>query len=118
MASWVLARHGLEVTPASRMRLLKQIAEAALDAGWAMKRAAQGDYTPDLKAIRFPSIEAAKPEPTLTWSTLFERWRAETKPEASTLVTWRSVVKSLRAYLNEDSVARLTAKQVSDWKTN
>jgi hypothetical protein len=116
LTSWVLARHGLEVTPSSRLRLLRQVAEAALDAGWAMKRASQGDYTPDPKANRFPPIVARSGRENVTLTNLFDRWQAETKPAASTLSTWRGVVRSLREHLKHDDVGRITADDVIGWK--
>jgi integrase len=116
LASWVLARHGLEVTANSRLRLLQQVAEAALDAGWAMKRAAFGDYTPDPKANRFPPITGQPSAPGLTFEALFEHWRAETKPSPSTLGTWKPVLVSLRAHVESESVLRLTARDITAWK--
>jgi len=80
LTSWVLARHGLEVTPNSRLMLLRQVAEAALQAGWAMKRAAQSDNSTDPKKDRFPSFEAQAPAQGVTFDALFDHWRTETKP--------------------------------------
>ena len=116
LASWVLARHGLEVTPNSRLRLLQQVAEAALVAGWAMKRAAQGDYTPDPKANRFPPVSAQPAASGLTFEALFEHWRTETKPSLSTLATWKPVIVSLRAHVQDEGVSRLTARDLTSWK--
>ena len=116
LASWVLARHGLEITPNSRLLLLRKVAEAALDAGWAMKRASLGDYTPDPKANRFPPIEAKSGRENVTLTNLFDRWQAETKPAASTLSTWRGVVRSLREHLKHDDAGRITADDVIGWK--
>lgn len=116
LASWVLGRHGLEVTPSSRLKLLQQVAEAALDAGWTMKRAAQGDYTPDPAANRFPAIEARPSSAAVTLSSLFDHWLAETKPEGSTITTWRAVVTSLRAHTSDSPATRLTAGDINGWK--
>lgn len=116
LASWVLARHGLEITPESRCILLQQVAEAALDAGWAMKRASQGDYAPDPKANRFPPIVSLNSAPTLTFRELFDGWRAEANPSVSTLASWRPVLLSLRESAGHESAVRLTAKEVLSWK--
>lgn len=115
LASWVLARHGLEITPESRRVLLRQVAQAALDAGWAMKRASQGDYTPDPNADRFPPI-VPRDTPGLSFDDLFESWREETMPSPSTVASWRPVLVSLRAHVRHESASRLTAQEVTSWK--
>ncbi|MCJ2068779.1 site-specific integrase [Methylobacterium sp. J-030] len=116
LASWVLTRHGLEVAPRSRLLLLQQVAEAALDAGWAMKRAAQGDYTLDTKAMRFPPIESGKSQAGVTVTELFERWRKENKPAASTLSTWRGIVADFENHIKHADAARVTEHDVVGWK--
>ena len=116
LASWVLARHALEVTSGSRLKLLQQVAEASIDAGWAMKRASQGDYTPDPKANRFPSVSIETPSSGINLAFLFEHWQRETKPAPATLATWKPVIVSLRAHVEDQSVARLTIKDITSWK--
>ena len=116
LATWVLARHGLEVTSRSRLMLLKQVAEAAFDVGWRLKRAARGDYTPDPKENRFPPVEARSILNSLSIKELFERWRSETKPEGSTLTTWRSAINDLCSHLNHENVAQLTKSEIISWK--
>jgi integrase len=116
LTSWVLALHKREVTPRSRLLLLRQVAKAALDAGWAMKRAALGDYTPDPNANRFPSITDKVGTADLSMTSLFDRWRAEAKPAPSTLTTWRPVLASLRQHLKHEDVRRLTKNDIVTWK--
>ena len=116
LASWVLARHGLEITAQSRQKLLEQVAEAAFDAGWAMKRAAQGDYTPDVRAARFPKLETFTPTSNLPMRELFERWREENRPSASTVSSWRPVLSSLCSFVEHDNIKQLTKIEVVRWK--
>lgn len=116
LASWVLARHALEVTPSSRIKLLQQVAEASLDAGWAMKRASQGGYAPDPRANRFPPVFSETPASGINLAALFEHWQKETKPAPATLTTWKPVVVSLRAHVDDQSVARLTVRDITTWK--
>ena len=116
IASWVLAKHGLEVTPRSRLALLRQVAEASLDAGWAMKRAAQGDYTPDPAAHRFPPVAGVGGSSSKSLAELFEHWQAEAKPAPSTLATWKPVVVSLRAHVADKTVDHLTVQDITSWK--
>ena len=113
LASWVLTLHGIEVDADTRQALLKQVAEAAQDAGWQLKRNAAGDYRPDPQAARFPEFTQAK---SLTLTDLFERWQKETKPAPSTVTTWRGVVASLRKHLKHEDIQRLRAEDVVAWK--
>lgn len=114
LADFALMRYGLTVDAASRTRLLHEVAKAATDAGWALKRAAQGDYSPDPKAARFPSFEMTRAGVTLT--ALFEAWAHETNPSASTRATWRGCFRLLREHLGHDDATRLTEDDLIAWK--
>lgn len=112
---WVLARHGLHIDRETRLRLLEHVADACLDAGWAMKRAASGDYTPDPKAQRFPAFE--RPAVAgVTLTDIFDRWRRESKPAGSTLTTWKSILSDFRRHLKHDDATRVTDQDVVAWK--
>ncbi|WP_455960380.1 tyrosine-type recombinase/integrase [Methylorubrum aminovorans] len=114
---WVLSRHGLVVDRETRLRLLEHVADACLDAGWAIKRAAQGDYTPDPKAARFPPFQATPSAPGgITLSALYDRWAAETKPAPSTRSTWRGIIDSLTAHVGHGEASRITPENVIGWK--
>lgn len=56
LADWVLIRQRIHLNPNDRRRFLRLVGRASLDAGWQLHRNAEGDYTPDVKALRFPSI--------------------------------------------------------------
>lgn len=80
LADWTLIRQRIRLSPNDRRRFLRLVGTASLDAGWQLRRNAQGDYTPDIKALRFPSIEtvaAAKPKHTITG--LLDLWWQEAK---------------------------------------
>lgn len=116
LADWVLQKHGIAVDDDTRIRLLQQVASAATDAAWALKRNAQGDYTPDPRATRFPAIETTKP--AISLDALFERWKAEAKPAASTVTTWVGTVRSLTAHLgaNAQDIRKITPEHIVAWK--
>ncbi|WP_163006023.1 tyrosine-type recombinase/integrase [Methylobacterium brachiatum] len=116
LAFWVLQRQGIEVDDETRLALLRRIAVAALDAGHALKRMAAGDYRPDLTAERFPPYQAKKTAGGITFTDLFERWRKETKPAASTATTWRGIVASLAKSAGTDDAANITSRDVVLWK--
>lgn len=113
LATWVLTVHGLEIDADTRLALLKQVAEAAQDAGWQLKRNASGDYSPDPRAKRFP--EFAQPK-SVTVSDVFDRWKAEAKPSAATVTTWRGVIGSFTAHLKHDDITRVSDADVIAWK--
>lgn len=114
--SWVLTKHALNVDRSTRAALLREIAKASLDAGWRLKRAADGDYSPDPKEQRFPTIVAPAQKSAITLTELFERWRRETKPAASTVTTWRSVIRDLKAHLGHEDAHRITEDDAIAWK--
>lgn len=129
LTSWVLARHGLEVTPGSRARLLHQIGEAALDAGWALKRAAQGDYSPDPKAARFPPVELQAPsrasksptDPTgkTSLTGLEEAWWTEARTVGKSQSTHESYANSFRLlakFLKHNDASRVTPEDIIAFK--
>jgi integrase len=113
ITNWVLAHHDLEVDDQTRQALLVEVYKAAQDAGWRLKRNAEGDYSPDPKQERFPPFEK---QPHLTLSELFERWKSEVKPAPSTVMTWRGVLNNLKAHLGHENVRIITDADVIRWK--
>ncbi|GJE80902.1 tyrosine-type recombinase/integrase [Methylorubrum thiocyanatum] len=113
---WTLDRRGITVDSAVQVDLMRRVARAALDAAWALKRRAGGDWRPDPAAERFPVPETKAKAPGLTLTQVFERWRAEAKPSPSTVSTWQGVVKDLKSYLKHEDVARITESDVVGWK--
>ena len=49
ITNWVLAHHDLEIDDQTRKALLVEVYKAAQDAGYRLKREAEGDYSPDPK---------------------------------------------------------------------
>jgi integrase len=113
MTNWVLSEHNLEVDAETRKALLKEVFKAAQDAGHRLKRNAGGDFRPDPQEQRFPPFEPAS---ELTLSGLFEKWKAETKPAANTVATWRGVITSLKNFLGHENVRRIRDTDVIRWK--
>jgi integrase len=113
ITNWVLAHHDLEVSEETRKSLLIEVYRAAQDAGWRLKRNAEGDYTPDPKQERFPPFEK---QPQLTLTELFERWKSEVKPAISTMLTWNGVLNNFKAYVGHENVRQITDADVIRWK--
>ncbi|MEJ1157333.1 tyrosine-type recombinase/integrase [Prosthecomicrobium sp. N25] len=114
LADWVLYANQLHISRQCRTNFIVQIDQAVTDAAWRLKRNAAGDYTPDPKADRFPPIEAAKP--SLTLDELFDRWKAERQPAASTIATWSSEFRALKAHIGHNDAKRVTRADVIRFK--
>ncbi|MCA1397472.1 hypothetical protein [Bradyrhizobium sp. BRP56] len=120
LADWVLIRHRIHLNPNDRRRFLRLVGTASLDAGWQLRRNAEGDYTPDPKAQRFPAIEsvtAVKPRQTITG--LFDRWWAEAKATGrsqSTHDAYKGAIDRLVKHLGHDDAGRVTDTDMLAYK--
>ena len=113
ITNWILVHHDLEVDDQTRKALLVEVYKAAQDAGWRLKRNAEGDYSPDPKQERFPPFEK---QPRLTLTELFERWKSEVKPAISTMLTWKGVLNNFTTYIGHENVKQITDTDVIGWK--
>jgi hypothetical protein len=113
ITNWVLTHHDLEIDDQTRKALLVEVYKAAQDAGWRLKRNAEGDYSPDPKQERFPPFEK---QPQLTLTELFERWKSEVKPAISTMLTWKGVLNNFTTYIGHENVKQITDTDVIGWK--
>jgi len=117
LTNWVLTKHGLMIDDDARGQLLALIASAATDAAWQLKRNASGDYSPDPKADRFPKYEATGT--ALSLDGLFDKWKVETKPSASTLSTWGGrPLTSLKQHvgLKASDIRQIEPEDIVAWK--
>ncbi len=122
------ARGILSVDGDTRQTLIETFALALRDAFAARQRNAEGDYSPDPKAIRFPVFEApaakssapprqAAAETTL--SGLVAEWWAERQAagiKPSTYQSYKHAVMGLAAFLKHDDAGRVTAEDVVRFK--
>ena len=120
LADYVLIRHRIHLAPEDRERFLRLVGTASLDAGWQLKRNAEGDYSPDPKAIRFPPVEtvaAAKRKQTITG--LFDHWWKEAKATGrtqSTHDTYRGAIDRLVKHLDHDDASRISEADMLAFK--
>jgi integrase len=112
LADWILIRHRLHLWPNDRQRFLRLIGTASLDAGWQLKRNAEGDYSCDPKAKRFPAIEtvaAIRPRQTITG--LFDLWWTEATAlgrSRSTHDGYKNSIDRLVEFLKHDDANGIT----------
>ncbi|WP_407155085.1 recombinase XerD [Bradyrhizobium sp. STM 3557] len=119
LADWVLAQRGIELDQETRRKFMVQVASASIDAGWRLKRAAEGDYTPDPKAKRFPPFETKASSVSL--QLLLDGWWKEAAAvgrKQSTYDAYSGVVDTLTAFLKHDDASRITESDILKFKTH
>lgn len=123
----LLAEGIAEVAPESRPFLLIAFHRALRDAFAVRQRNAEGDYTPDPNAQRFPDWAAPDspngPQPSglqpVGLAAMLEDWWREAKAtgrKPSTHRSYRDSFKALAAFLKHDDAARVTADDLVRFK--
>jgi integrase len=123
-ADRLLLEQGLVTDSASRDRLLKELDRALRQAAEQQLKRAEGDYSPDPKANRFPALTGtaavSTPEsrdgPTIR--SLFKLWERDHLAEgksAKTVGDFRQKTENLIAYLGHDDAASVTPENIADW---
>jgi integrase len=121
----LLGRKGLKVDAVSRSRLLVAYHDAVVQAVALLKRHAEGDYTPDPMANRFPTWE--RPEGAdvpsasggISLRGLVADWWAEARAahmKPSTHEGYRASVEKLIQFLGHDDATRVTKDDVVAFK--
>ena len=120
LADWVLIRNRLNLARKDRLQFLQLIGTASLDARWQLRRNAEGDYSPDPKANRFPPLEtvaAIKSKQTITG--LLDLWWKEAKATGrtkSTHDTCKGAIDRLVKHLGHDDAGRVTEDDMLAFK--
>jgi integrase len=119
----VLHEKGVLTDKDSRIRLMMQAAKAVIEASRRLERHAIGDYRKDDKEERFPRWEeVGRPRPdadtkaAVRFDEVFERWRLERRPAASTITTWKGCMRSFVSHLGHDDMTRAAKADVVAWK--
>lgn len=120
LADWVLIRQRIHLNSHDRRRFVRLVGTASLDAGWQLRRNAEGDYSPDPKALRFPPVEsvaAIRPRQTLTG--LLDLWWVEAKATGrsqNTYDTYKGAIDRLIKHLGHDDAHRVTEQDMLAFK--
>lgn len=119
----LLLRRGIaRVTPATREMLLTAFWQAARDAFENRKRNAEGDYSDDLKALRFPDwTSTTSATPSVSLKALVEAWWVEARAtgrKPSTHESYRNTVSAFTDYLGHDDAGRVTRTDVVGFKNH
>lgn len=114
----------------SRTMALTALLEALRDAFANRKRNAERDYSPDPRALMFPSWEAPKQDvsaeelestASVSLTGLVEDWWTEAKGAGRTLSTYESYRNTMRrfvAFVQHDNAAAVTDQDVVKFKTH
>jgi len=103
----ILSRESVVPADGDRFPLLRAFARALIDAAKTLERNAEGDFTPDTVAARFPKWEgktrkASSSENGLTPTHLFNLWQQHPDQKSvtpSTLASYSAVFERLKAFL-------------------
>jgi integrase len=90
--------------------------DAKAQAAGVLLRNAGGDYKPDPDADRFPPPEVLKNDGKVPAFDMFDRYAVEAELADKTYRDWKAKLSVLVAFVGHDDLARLTAKNVIDWK--
>ncbi|WP_127075818.1 site-specific integrase [Rhodomicrobium lacus] len=123
----ILRREGIVTDVLSRRFLLEEAGHAINEAARKLQRNAEGDYSPDPVAARFPAWEGAQPQraaplssssrpSSLTFEKLLSVWEREGDKSPSTKQAFRSVVKAFSSHLGHAEPARVTKDDVRAWR--
>jgi integrase len=119
-ADWVLISHEVRLTVESRQKFLRQVARAAIDAGWQLKRNADGDYSADPNASRFPALDQVTViRPKVTFANIVAGWRKEAEATGRSTRTrkmYGEAIDRLARYLRHDNPARVTEADIIAFK--
>jgi hypothetical protein len=78
-----------------------------------LRRLAEGDYSDDAYAKRFPKFEG--PDSGETSQQLFERWVSERKPAYGTIESWGYVFEALQKKFVGRSAGSIMPDEATDW---
>ncbi len=113
-ADRIAAKHGLSLDPASRLALLRQIGTTRILATARLKRAADGDFSPDTNLSRFPDYRGLQ---KVTVADLFKSWRLHNadKVAGSTIRRYTPTLNSLAAFLPGKDIRKIGEDDIWAW---
>ena len=119
----LLLERGIVTDDASRQRLIQETERAIRQLAEQQLKRAEGDYSPDPRANRFPplassTIPAAAPSEKLSITALFKLWERDhlaNGKSARTVGDFRQKIDSLIAFLGHDEARKVTPENIADW---
>ncbi len=109
-----IAAKGLIVTEADRRRIVLAASEATALAHESLARNAQGDYSPDKHAERFPPSFSASPP--LKFEPLWAEYQRLGQLSPATVKRWQPILRKFIAFVGVDDLRRVTSADVIRWR--
>jgi len=121
MTDALVRSKGLVIDGESRERVLIEVSKGLDQAASQLKKFADGDYSPDPRANRFPAFHkpSQKRSDVLTMTAMFGAWEKEAMQlnrASATPNRYRSVFTSFRAFLGHDDATKVTVEDVIRFK--
>lgn len=123
-ADRLLLEHGIVTDEASRVRVLTELHRSIKQWADQQLKRAEGDYSPDPKANRFPALSAApeahsKAEPDgPSIRGLFKLWERDHLGDGKsprTVADFRHKIEALIIFLGHDDARQVTPENIADW---
>ena len=118
----LLASERIAVDGATRAMIEERVFWLSVELYQALKRRAEGDYTPDPKLNTFPEWrgpdQAPKvaPAAAVSVSDLFAAWAKERRFAPKTKDMWEKIIGKLTAHVGHEDAARITDTDIIAWK--
>ena len=113
----MLACKGILVDGESRRRLLLAVRDVMRDVSALLGRRAEGDYSPDANAARFPTSTTVDAGASVT--SIVRDWKAEASKvgtSEATITKYERIVQRFIAFLDHDDACAVTAQDVIRYK--
>ncbi|MEH3117236.1 MAG: integrase [Methylorubrum populi] len=110
----LLAKNGMVVSEAERRRVTFAAALAAQQAHESLLRNAQGDYSPDANASRFPPPTSAAGPVRL--APVWREYQLQSELKPATVKRWEPILKKFVAFVGVDDLRRITQADVIRWR--
>jgi hypothetical protein len=117
LADAALTREGIVTDDDSRRKLIEALARDLTEAAKKLARNADGNYSPDTYADRFPQLNEVKavPQTGRTLSALADAWHTHSLSRGMRLrdaKRWKAVALRFKEWLGHDDLSRVTAERV------
>lgn len=121
ISDFVLISHEVRLTSENRREFLRDVGQAAIDAGWQLKRNSEGDFRRDPKIERFPALEAvAIIKSKITFDDLVSGWAKEARARGLSKRTiddlYPAAINRLKVHLKHDRPALVTEADILAYK--
>ncbi|HVV40380.1 MAG TPA: DUF6538 domain-containing protein [Nitrobacter sp.] len=116
-----LARHALNVDEDTKAALTREMFKVGVEIAEVLKGRAEGNYSPDNGANRFPALQldAPKGQAAVTVAELLAGWELESRAAGvtdKTVSEYKSVLTRFVAFIEHDDATRITPHDVIRWK--